>query len=62
MNLPKLEEVKTADEAQGLAIDWQQHCADGGIGYSELSEYQKYFEVLANKFDLTDEFQENGII
>lgn len=30
--------------------------------YGELVEYQAYFEELAKKFDLVEEFKENGII
>ena len=62
MNLPNTEDVKTADEARELAIDWQHETSDTDLYMSEVMEYADYFSVLANKFNLTDEFRENGII
>lgn len=54
--------VKTADEAREQAIDWQKWFGEQSMYYSELSEWQNYFEALAKKFSLTEEFKENGII
>jgi hypothetical protein len=55
-------EIKTAGEARQLAIDWQTWQADQNLSYGELTEYQNFFQVLADKYDLTEEFQENAII
>lgn len=69
MNLKPIAEVKTADEARDIAIDWQQWASEQNeIGKeptlytSDLVEYCEYFTTLAKKFDLTEEFKENGII
>lgn len=53
---------KTKDEARQYAIDWQQWASNQSLSYSELAEWSAIFTELANKFDLVDEFQENGII
>lgn len=54
---------KTQEEARQYAIDWQNWVAEEqSISYSELAEWQAHFEEIANKFDLVDEFKENGII
>lgn len=54
--------INKADEARQQAIDWQNWASDRELSYSELAEYQEHFEALANKFHLTEEFKENGII
>jgi hypothetical protein len=58
----KMRKVTTAEEARQQAIDWQNWQSEQSLSYSELSEWQAHFEELAKKFDLTDEFKENGII
>ncbi len=62
MTLPPLNQVTTTGEAQDLAIDWQHWASEQSLSYGELADYAAYFEALAAKFDLVDEFQENGII
>lgn len=61
-HLPKLAAVATAGEATDLAIDWQAWQSEQALSYGEVAYYQNYFEALAKKFDLTDEFKENAII
>lgn len=62
MKLPNREEVTTAGQAEQLAIDWQAWQSDQALSYLELSYYTAYFEYLAQKFNLTAVFSENGII
>lgn len=62
MDLPKLEAVKTADEAQSLAIDYQAWASDQDLSLGEVADYADYFRQLGYKFGLTVEFEENGII
>lgn len=57
-----ISEFKTAEDARLEAIDWQVSCQDKQYSYDELLEWQEHFTELAKKFDLTDEFKENGII
>lgn len=59
---PDTSNITTADEARQYAIEWQASQSKGNISYSELAEWQAIFETLADKFDLTEEFKENGII
>lgn len=61
-NLPPVAEVKSADQAEELAKDWQIWQAEQSLSYGELAEYQSYFTQLAQKFNLSEEFKENGII
>ena len=57
-----LSQVKTKDEARTMAIDYQSWASEESLSYSELADYQNYFEKLGKKFKLTEEFKENGII
>lgn len=61
-HLPSADKVKTAGEATDLAIDWQSWQSEQSLSYGEAVYYQNYFEALAERFNLTDEFKENGII
>lgn len=54
--------AKTADEARQLAIDWQNWQSEQSLYMSEVADWQAFFEALAKKFNLTDEFKENAII
>lgn len=54
--------IKNREQAQEQAKDWQVWQAEQSLSYGEFSEYQSYFEELGLKFNLTDEFRENGII
>lgn len=54
--------VDTEDAARQLAIDWQQWYGQKDHYTSELIEWQTLFEQLAEKYNLTDEFKENGIL
>lgn len=54
--------INTAEEAREKAIEWQSWAADQNLSYGELAECTGYFTELAERFDLTEEFTENGII
>lgn len=60
--LPLISNIETSEQAQNLAIAWQYWFGEHSISYAELAEYQDYFTRLAKKYDLTEEFKENGII
>jgi len=62
MPLKPLSEIKSKGEAETMAIEYQKWASDENLSYSELIEYQNYFEKLGKKFKLTEEFKENGII
>lgn len=55
-------EITTRDEARQYAIDWQNWTSEHNLSYSELAEWQGIFTELATRFDLGEEFRENGII
>lgn len=48
--------------ARDKAIQWQQDFENHNYSYSELAEWCEYFEKLARRYGLTEEFTENGII
>ena len=59
----------TQDEARQYAIDWQNWVSEQNttenpqsLYMSELVEWQEIFTELGERFDLTEEFKENGII
>ncbi len=65
MDIRDAKRIATAEEAHQYAIDWQNWAGDqeeDGLSYGELSEWQVVFEDLAERFNLTEEFKENGII
>lgn len=53
---------KTQDEARQYAIDWQNWASEQSLSYGELAEWNAIFEEIAYKFNLLEEFNENGII
>jgi hypothetical protein len=64
MNVPILDfdAISSADEARTAAIEWQAAASACLLGYGELAVWQGAFERLAERFGLSDEFRENGII
>lgn len=62
MNINQLDTITTADEAREAAIDWQAWQSDEELSYGELIDWTSKFEELGEKFELTTEFSENGII
>ena len=54
--------VKTKEDARQRAIDWQSWQSTQSLSYAELVDWNTYFENLADKFGLLEEFKENGIL
>ena len=54
--------IKTKEQARQYGIDWQTWASDKNLSYGELILFQNKLSELAEKFDLVEEFQENGII
>jgi hypothetical protein len=52
----------TAEEARAYAMDWQTWMSNKNLSYGEIAEWQAIFRELAERFDLTEEFEENCII
>lgn len=53
--------ITTKDEARQYAIDWQSWSVEQSLSYGEILDWQAKFELLGRKFDLLEEFEENGI-
>ena len=58
----KMIHLNTQAEARQYAIDWQNWQAKQRFSFGEIHEWAMYFTELAERFNLTDEFKENGII
>jgi len=54
--------IFTREEARQYAIDWQIWMSNKNLSYGEIAEWQMIFRELAERFDLEEEFKENGII
>lgn len=60
--LPRLDKVTSEGQAADLAIEYQDWASEQDLSYGEVVFYTNYFEDVAKKFNLTDEFRENGIL
>lgn len=58
----KIIQAMNKDEAREQAIEWQNWQKEQNLSYDEILGWQSYFESIAKEYDLTDEFEENGII
>lgn len=54
--------IESQEEARQLAIDWQNWQADQALSLAELSDMHGVFVGLADRWDLVEEFEENGVI
>jgi hypothetical protein len=57
-----INEIKTQGEARSLGIEFQNWASNNSLSYGELINYQNDLKTIAEKFDLIEEFKENGII
>lgn len=46
---------------RNFAIDWQHFASETDYSYSDLFEWQNFFETYGKKYGLLREFRENGI-
>ena len=60
MDLNKYKEKK--EKVRKEAIEWQNEFAYHDYSYSELANYQNYFENKGKRYGLIREFKENGIL
>jgi len=56
-----IKNIKTKAEAQQIAIAWQHWQSTQVLSYMNCIEWAIYFEKLAKKFNLVEEFKENAI-
>lgn len=62
MTIPDISTITSAGEAVDLAIEWQDWQSEQSLYMSEVADWADFFRKLADKYNLTDEFLENGII
>jgi len=61
-NKMEMTQSTTQEDARQQAIEWQHWQSEQSLSYVELIEWEEHFAALGEKFQLTEEFQENGII
>jgi len=54
--------LKTKEQARQFGIDYQIWASEKDLSYGEIEHFQNKLFKLAEKFDLVEEFRENGII
>lgn len=54
--------MKTKEDVRKLAISWQNYQSDKDLSYYEMSLWGEVFQILGERFDLLEEFKDNGII
>ena len=62
MKIREITAIKTKEEARQFAIDYQSWQSTQSLSYGELADWTELLTILAEKFDLTEEFKENCII
>ena len=60
--IKQLKSVKNEGHAQSVAVDYQHWAREQDLSYAELGIFQCLLEAIGEKFNLTEEFRENGII
>lgn len=61
-DIPEVSKVRDAGHATEIAIDYQMYAGEHSLSYGELIYFTNRLEAIAEKFGLTDEFKENGVI
>lgn len=59
---PTMSDPSSANEAREMAIAWQSWVSEQSLSYGEIHEWTSHFEEVGERFGLTEEFKENGII
>jgi hypothetical protein len=54
--------ITTQGQARDFAIEWQRWAGEQDLSYGELAEWGAVLGELAEKYDLQEEFNENGIL
>ena len=62
MQISQAKNIQTPNEAIDFAMDWQKWQATQNLSWGDLAEWTSVFEKLAVRFNLEEEFKENGII
>lgn len=57
-----IKNVNTKDDAREYAIFLQYWISKHELSWQEISDLQNDLTILAKKFDLVEEFKENGMI
>ncbi len=55
-------DITTKEEARQYAIDYQNFASNNILSYKDVIDWNNKLTHLAEKFNLVEEFKENGII
>jgi hypothetical protein len=58
----KMPYIKTKEQARQYGMYFQEWVSEQNLSYGKLFDYQNKLTKIAEKFDLVEEFKENGII
>lgn len=58
----KLRTITSRSDAVDFAIEWQNWQAGQIMSIGEIIAWQRVFNLIADKYELRDEFIENGIL
>lgn len=61
-DVPAVKNVRNEAQARQVAIDYQAWSAEQSLSYGELVYFTNRLEAIAERFNLIDEFKENGVI
>ena len=53
---------RAKEKAREKAVEWQSSFENHNYSYGELAYWNNYFNKLAKRYGLMEEFRENGII
>lgn len=62
MNIEDANTIAIKEDARVFAINFQEWQSEQNLSYTEIFKWHNVFVELGKKFDLTKEFEENGII
>jgi len=62
MKIEAAKDITNKGDARDFAICWQAWQGKQSLSWGEVSAWAEVFEKLGKKFDLLEEFKENGII
>lgn len=54
--------IKTKEQARQYGIDYQNWASNKDLSYGEVIHFHNKLSKIAEKFDLVEEFRENGVI
>lgn len=61
MQIPSIDSVPSREHAHSLAVEWQDWQSKQNLSWFDVMQWGDFFTEVGQKFDLLNEFKENGI-